>query len=74
MSCERCDGYGVIVIKDDPGALPSECGLPSRELEFIEPCPACVERGQCPICGGLIDGDYCIDEEDCGWVSEFRKG
>ena len=68
--CRTCRGWGTITYQDDPS--PAGVGLSPGTMEFIEPCPKCVELGHCQQCmsrGLNIDGTEC---QDCGW--HYREG
>jgi ribosomal protein S27AE len=74
--CKKCRGSGIIRYRDDPSA--GGVSLSSGSLEYAEPCPECLEKSFCPVCGlpSVIDDpahddySYC---PRCGWEEKGSK-
>lgn len=51
-ACDRCLGCGSITESYDPS--PSGVGLSTGYMYDTYECPSCVEKGNCPRCGGKV--------------------
>ncbi len=51
--CRTCGGSEVVKYRDDPS--PAGVSLSPGYMDYIEPCPGCLGRGVCGLCGTAVD-------------------
>jgi hypothetical protein len=75
--CRHCGGWGVFVSQYDPSPAGISLG-PGYMLES-DPCPKCMENGDCPLCGHHHEdedwgSDFPTVCESCGWTEDTTEG
>jgi hypothetical protein len=75
--CRHCSGWGMFYSYYDPS--PSGVGLGIGHMIDSDPCPKCMEKGNCPRCGHHHEDEDWGSEfptrcELCGWGEDDNDG